>query len=787
MSAPASLHLGVRRDDDAPVTLPPNALLRHVVALGSSGSGKTVLAKVLVEEVLRRGIPAICVDPQGDLASLVLTGDPAVLAERGVDPALVATLRERVDPVIFTPASTKGIGIGADPVERELEGLDASERMQVFSRTAAMVVSLLGYELDADDGAGLTAALDAVLSELAAAGRPATSLLELSAYLGDLEAKGFPGLQRLIDPKRLRTACQRLARLDVGIRRLLFHEGVPLDIDLLAGRSPLAAPPPGKTRLSILYLNTLHSPEDKDFLVAALTSRLYGWMLRHPSSEPQLLYYVDEVAPYVPPVRKPAAKEPLVLLFKQARKYGVCCLMATQNPGDLDYKAMAQFGTWGLGRLTTRQDLKKLAPAIKSLAPTASDAVLATLPSLRPGEFVLLSPDHFPEPCPLATRWLATRHETLDEDRVSELTPDTLRARFAPLALSPAAGPSPAAAPAPTTAPTPLHSPSPPDAPAAPPGKRPVTRTQPMTAITPSVAVASPAAAAPSLPAPPSRPSPPAVVPTAAAAPVPPSPRDDRLTEPARQLARRTSMAAADLANALGCSERKARALLSELVAAGLARKYKEGRLQRWFATSSGARPDLDLPPVVLAVAARVDAAAIARIARDHARSPLLGVLGKTEELERAEPLHRLVYRVDFQEAVERPRFGGLFGTATDQRLGSVYLHPKTLALLVFHPQQGLDFATRPAEYASEVVDFDGAVDFVELPPGSLVLDEADYAQRRDPAEITRSLRQRYSVLPSRVAPVFVPLWRVLLRVDRGASYRVLLLDAITGHTVDWP
>jgi len=190
---------------------------------------------------------------------------------------------------------------------------------------------------------------------------------------------------------------------------------------------------------------------------------------------------------------------------------------------------------------------------------------------------------------------------------------------------------------------------------------------------------------------------------------------------------------------------------------------------------------------VVLVAAGPIDAAAIQRLAEARLRTPLLGVLGAAETLERAEPLHRLVYRVDFEEAVERPVFGGLLGKATDQRLGSVYLHPATLALLTFHPQHGIGFGARPAEHASEVVDLDGAVAFVEAAPASLALDEADLARRRPLEEVTQSLRRRYAVIPTRVAPVFVPLWRVVLRSGAGAGYRVLLIDALTGRDVDWP
>ena len=92
-------------------------------------------------------------------------------------------------------------------------------------------------------------------------------------------------------------------------------------------------------------------------------------------------------------MRKPACKEGLQLLFKQARKYGIGCLMATQNPGDVDYKSLAQLSTWALGRITTRQDRQKLDPAVRSLAPDAADAVLETLAGQAAGELVLLGPD----------------------------------------------------------------------------------------------------------------------------------------------------------------------------------------------------------------------------------------------------------------------------------------------------------------------------------------------------------------------------------------------------------
>ena len=126
---------------------------------------------------------------------------------------------------------------------------------------------------------------------------------------------------------------RRTRMLNMGAQSLLLKGGVPLDIDLLLGRPGTGAAVSGKTRLSVVYLNTLGSEREKQFLVGQLAQALYRWMLKHPSPTPQALFYIDEVAPYLPPVRKPVCKDALSLLFRQARKYGVCCLAATQSAG----------------------------------------------------------------------------------------------------------------------------------------------------------------------------------------------------------------------------------------------------------------------------------------------------------------------------------------------------------------------------------------------------------------------------------------------------------------------
>src|SRR5438132_2918085 len=100
----------------------------------------------------------------------------------------------------------------------------------------------------------------------------------------------------------------------------------------------------------------------------------------------------------MPPVRKAVCKDALGLHFRQARKYGVCCLAATQSPGDIDYKALGQISTWTLGRMVMRQDVKKVESQLKSLTPEATQEITRKLPALSPGQSVLFSPDNFKTP-----------------------------------------------------------------------------------------------------------------------------------------------------------------------------------------------------------------------------------------------------------------------------------------------------------------------------------------------------------------------------------------------------
>ena len=223
--------------------------------------------------------------------------------------------------------------------------------------------------------------------------------------------------------------CQEIARklrfLTVGTPSLMFQKGVQIDMDMFMDKSD------GKVPLNIIYMNTLSSTNDKQFFLATLLRELYCWMLKNPSEDIQLLFYVDEIAPYIPPYpRNPPPKEAYAFLFKQARKYGVGLVAATQNITDIDYKALAQVNTWCLGRMMTQQDIARVKQIIQSIDPTHAEAVLKKLPSLKTGEFLMLSPDVYDDVINFQVRWLVSDHKTMDEKDISASISDKTKQFF---------------------------------------------------------------------------------------------------------------------------------------------------------------------------------------------------------------------------------------------------------------------------------------------------------------------------------------------------------------------
>lgn len=416
------------------VRLPFSAMLRHAVCLGSAGSGKTVTCKVLCEEFVRQGVPVIAVDPQGDIASLGQFADEADVVGRGTPAEIRRGYAEKAEVVVWTPGSALGVPLSVNPLAatrgREA-GASEEEVLRERSFAAEALADMAGFDLRSPEGRTVTTLFSLVIAHAAETGQPLDGIDALVRLLEAMPAELRNRVSSVADEKVVDEIVRRTRMTSMGPQSLLLKGGIPLDIDLLLGRgSGPGAAAPGKTRLSVLYINMLATERERQFFVGQLAQALYRWMLRHPQPEPQALFYVDEISPYLPPVRKPICKEALGLLFRQGRKYGVCCLAATQSPGDIDYKALGQISTWTLGRLVVRQDVKKVESQLKSLTPEAAEEIARRLPALTPGQSIVFSPDQFRAPVEMQTRWLVTCHKTLDEQGVGEATAPELRRRL---------------------------------------------------------------------------------------------------------------------------------------------------------------------------------------------------------------------------------------------------------------------------------------------------------------------------------------------------------------------
>ena len=147
-----------------------------------------------------------------------------------------------------------------------------------------------------------------------------------------------------------------------------WMEGEPLDVQRLLYT------PEGKPRLTILSIAHLDDAE-RMFFVSLLLNQVLGWMRQQPGTTSlRAIVYMDEIFGYLPPVANPPSKAPMLTLLKQARAFGVGMVLATQNPVDLDYKALSNAGTWFIGRLQTERDQARVLDGLEGAMSTAGGA-----------------------------------------------------------------------------------------------------------------------------------------------------------------------------------------------------------------------------------------------------------------------------------------------------------------------------------------------------------------------------------------------------------------------------
>ncbi len=413
-------------------------LTTHGVCVGMTGSGKTGLCLALIEEAAMDGIPALIVDPKGDLGNLLLTfpqmrGEdfaPWVneedarkagtsmeefaqseadkwksgLAEWGQTPERIAALREKADIAIYTPGSNAGIPLSilrsfAAPDRAVAEDAELlAERVQ---STTAGLLGLLGIDADPLKSREFSL-LSVILQDAWKKGEsPDLAGLIAAVQKPPFETIGVLSLEEFYPPKQRMELVMALNNLLASPGFATWREGEPLDIANLLHTKE------GKPRLAVLSIAHL-SDAERMFFLTTLLEEVIAWMRRQPGT-PSLraLLYIDEIFGYLPPVANPPSKGPLLLLLKQARAFGLGILVATQNPADLDYKALANCGTWFIGRLQTDRDKQRVLEGLESASAGrgADRAALTDMLNSLGKRIFLLNSVHIGAPKMFTTRW----------------------------------------------------------------------------------------------------------------------------------------------------------------------------------------------------------------------------------------------------------------------------------------------------------------------------------------------------------------------------------------------
>ena len=419
----------------APILYDAKDLTTHAVCVGMTGSGKTGLCLSLLEEAAIDGIPAICIDPKGDLGNLLLAFpqlqaedfapwvDPAEAARQGVPvetfaaataerwrrglgewqqtPERIARFRDAVDIAIYTPGAESGLPLSilrsfAAPTAATLE--DAAALRERIGTVTAGLLALLGREADP-----LQSREHILLANILERAWRAGESPSLESLIHAVQKPAFEKVGAF-DLESFFPAGERM-QLAMAINNLLaspgfaaWMQGEPLDAGSLLYTAT------GKPRLSIISIGHLADAE-RMFVVTLVLNEIVSWMRRQPgTSSLRALLYMDEIFGYFPPIGNPPAKLPMLTLLKQARAFGIGCVLATQNPVDLDYKGLANCGTWLIGRLQTERDRTRLIEGLQGAGGIDRAGIEELLDALEQRVFLMRNV-HDDGPCLLHSRW----------------------------------------------------------------------------------------------------------------------------------------------------------------------------------------------------------------------------------------------------------------------------------------------------------------------------------------------------------------------------------------------
>jgi len=410
----------------------------HAAIIGMTGSGKTGLGISIIEEATIDKIPSIVIDPKGDMGNLLLAFpglkpanfqdwiDPVEAENKGMQPSVYAEEvaqnweaglksfqqdKERVslyknsaDFTIYTPGSSAGIPLSVlSSFEAPPEDVmnDPDTYSAVINSTVTGLLSLINVKADA-----LTSKeyiLIAALFSYFWKKNINLTLEELIGYITNppFEKIGVLSLNSFYPQKERFELAMLLNNILSSPGFSMWLEGERLDIQNLLYNKD------GKPRVSILSLSHLDYNQQM-FFVTLFLNKYISWM-RQQTGTPALrtLIYMDEIFGFFPAILNPPSKQPMLILLKQARAYGVGVVLATQNPIDLDYKGLANIGSWFLGRLQTRQDREKVVDGLaKNMVGAMNKSEVDNLLANMKKRTFLLKSAHLDSLPLFETRWV---------------------------------------------------------------------------------------------------------------------------------------------------------------------------------------------------------------------------------------------------------------------------------------------------------------------------------------------------------------------------------------------
>lgn len=485
--------LQTKKANDNLILYDSKDLVTHAVVLGMTGSGKTGLCVGLIEEAAIDGIPSILIDPKGDLCNLLLTfpslspqdflpwinqdearqkglspQDYAAkqakqwtdgLASWGQDGARIQRLRDSADFRIYTPASNAGIPVSilksfAAPPPQVMD--DAEMIRERISTTVTSLLGLTGIEADPVQSREFIL-LSNIIDYMWRQGRD-LDLGQLITLVQNppITKIGVLDLESFYPSKDRFGLVMALNNLLASPGFSAWLEGDPLDI------GSILYTPQGKPRVAIFSIAHLNDAQ-RMFFVSLLLNQVLGWMRAQPGTTSlRALLYMDEIFGYLPPLSNPPSKMPMLTLLKQARAFGLGLVLATQNPVDLDYKALSNAGTWFIGRLQTERDKARVLDGLEGASVAAGSGFdrksMDQLISGLGSRVFLLNNTHEDEPVVMTTRWVLSYLP-------GPLTREQIRTLMAPVkaagTTAGAAAPSFAASAAPAAAAAPVSAAAP--------------------------------------------------------------------------------------------------------------------------------------------------------------------------------------------------------------------------------------------------------------------------------------------------------------------------------------